>query len=175
MSGRISVTSKVGEGSLFSFDIPLLPEQVEKTKKNAIKEVEAETGMPSLSVLVAEDNITNQIVIQGMMKKLHYKVTIVENGQDALEALNNKDSVFDLVLMDHDMPIMNGVDATLLLRVSDSIHKSVPVIAMTAHSSEKVRSECLGAGMNAFLSKPVSLSQLDKKIQEVMPAIKAEA
>lgn len=167
MGGVIEAESELNKGATFTLKIPLessVAEQaIDSVAAQGTDEIER-----SLNILVAEDNITNQIVMQGMLKKLGHKITIVENGHDAIQVLNLEDNSFDLVLMDHDMPVMNGVDATIALRKSSGKNRDIMVVAMTAHNSEEIKSECLAAGMNDFLSKPLSLNQLDRKLMSII-------
>jgi CheY-like chemotaxis protein len=116
-----------------------------------------------LHILVAEDNPVNQIVAQSLLKRLGCRVTTVGNGREAVAALRNSD--FDLVLMDVQMPEMDGLEATREIRNLDGPKGAIPVVAMTAASLPEDRKSCLEAGMNAFLTKPVTLSELKSLLQ----------
>jgi len=109
---------------------------------------------PGLRVLLAEDNVVNQRVASAILQKNGHKVVTAVNGRDALMALSNQD--FDLVLMDIQMPEIDGFEATRKIRESEaSSNKHVPIIAMTAHAMKGDEERCLAAGMDAYISKPV--------------------
>ncbi len=114
-------------------------------------------------VLLAEDNITNQQVALGMFKKLGLRADAVANGVEALKALETLP--YDLVLMDVQMPEMDGLEATRHIRASAVIH-GIPVIAMTAHAMQGDRERCLQAGMNDYVTKPVSLQALARVLEK---------
>jgi len=117
-------------------------------------------------VLLAEDNLTNQQVAIGILKKLGLTVDAVANGLEAVNAL--KSLPYDLVLMDVQMPEMDGFEATRQIRNPQSAVRNhdVPIIAMTAHAMTGDRDKCLGAGMNGYVSKPVDQRSLEKEIEE---------
>ena len=113
-------------------------------------------------VLVVEDNKTNQIVILGMLKKLQIIPDLEENGQHALDRIAHNN--YDLVLMDCQMPVLDGYEATRKLRDKEATHHSprVPIIALTAHAAIGEREKCLAAGMDDYLTKPLSKVSLRK-------------
>ncbi len=113
-----------------------------------------------MQIMVAEDNLINQHVINLMMKKLGYQIEIVNNGQEAIDALHKKD--FDLILMDMQMPEMNGLEATRMIRQTA---KKLVIIALTANTMPGDREECLNAGMNDYLSKPIKTKELIEKLE----------
>jgi CheY-like chemotaxis protein len=119
-----------------------------------------------LRILLAEDNPTNQLVLVHMLKTRGYSVTVVSNGREALEALENRR--FDLVLMDIQMPEMGGFEATTAIRQREAASGGhIPIIAITAHAMKGDRERCLQAGMDDYISKPVRLEELTTKIQRV--------
>jgi signal transduction histidine kinase/ActR/RegA family two-component response regulator len=121
----------------------------------------------SLSVLLVEDNRVNQIVASGMLRKLGHEVELAENGERALIAL--KQRVYDVVLMDVQMPVMDGYEATR--RIRDTLKlDTVPVIAVTANVMQGDREACMEAGMNDYITKPYSLDALRSKLGEWVPA-----
>lgn len=116
------------------------------------------TSLPPLSILLAEDNIVNQRVAIGLLERQGVRVVAVENGHQALVALQHNQ--FDLILMDRHMPEMNGIEAVQTLRQLPPPYGTLPVIALTAAASQADAQECLDAGMNAFVSKPIDPKQL---------------
>jgi signal transduction histidine kinase/CheY-like chemotaxis protein len=160
MGGDISVFSEPGKGSTFSFSIELpVAALSSSTTTTGVK------ALQSLAVLVAEDNAVNQTVVAAMLKSLGHRATLVPNGRDALDLLARGD--FDLVLMDCNMPEMNGIEATRRLRSGDSGARdaTIPVIALTANAMDGDRETCLAAGMNDFLAKPVTIAALRAAIE----------
>ena len=120
--------------------------------------------MSQARILLAEDNPVNQRVAQRILNKAGIEPTIVENGQLALEAV--KATAFDLVLMDMQMPEMDGLEATRLIRQLDEDRNQVPIIAMTANAMQGDREQCLKAGMDDYLSKPVNARELLDKVAQ---------
>ncbi|HYI08815.1 MAG TPA: response regulator [Thermoanaerobaculia bacterium] len=109
-------------------------------------------------VLVVEDNSVNQLVALGQLQKLGHECVVAGNGREAIEAI--RDGRFDLVLMDCQMPDMDGYEATRRIRQMDPSLAGIPVVAITAHALPGEREKCLAAGMNDYLAKPVSIEQL---------------
>jgi len=107
-------------------------------------------------ILIAEDNRTNQIVIRAQLKRLGYSADVAGDGAAAVEGVRR--GLYDLVLMDCEMPTMDGYEATR--RIRESSHVRVPIIALTAHAMAGDRDRCLAAGMDDFISKPVDLKLL---------------
>jgi signal transduction histidine kinase/CheY-like chemotaxis protein len=160
MGGEIHVSSEPGRGSAFSFTIELpVADVISATGTRKVLSIDG------LSVLVAEDNAVNQTIIQAMLKQLGHVVTLTANGRDALDALARED--FDLVLMDCNMPVLDGLEATRLLRIGAAGVRDarIPVIALTANAMEGDREQCLAAGMTDFLAKPVSIAALRQSIE----------
>ena len=115
-------------------------------------------------VLVADDNAVNQKVAAHMLRKLGADVDCVSNGLEALEALRTRE--FDLVLMDCQMPEMDGYEATRQLRNADGAHRNrnIPVIALTANALATDREKCIAAGMNDYLTKPIDRARLEQAL-----------
>lgn len=131
--------------------------------------VSKSAGIPvvrSMKILLAEDNLVNQRLATKLLEKRGHTVTVVENGQEALEALER--SNFDLVLMDVQMPLMDGVAATIAIRAREA---GTPhhqwIIALTAHAMRGDQDRCLAAGMDGYLSKPIRPQELDSLLQEM--------
>ena len=120
-------------------------------------------------ILLAEDNITNQQVALGIFRKLGLSADVVANGREALAALES--IPYDLVFMDVQMPEMDGFEATLCIRDPDSgvRNRMVAIIAMTAHAMSGDREKCLEAGMNDYITKPISLQALVKSLEKWLP------
>jgi len=123
----------------------------------------------SLRVLLAEDNPVNQTLAMRILEKLGHKVQVVNNGREALGLSQAEE--FDLILMDVQMPEMDGLEATTAIRVAESDNgKHVPIIAMTAHAMKGDREKCLSAGMDGYLSKPIRTEELKKVMSEATKA-----
>jgi signal transduction histidine kinase/ligand-binding sensor domain-containing protein/CheY-like chemotaxis protein len=121
-----------------------------------------------LRILLAEDNVVNQRVAMTLLQKHGHKVTIAVNGREALDALER--DPFDLVLMDVQMPELNGLEATAAIRAREAAtHQHVPIIAMTAHAMKGDREMCLNAGMDGYLCKPLDRKRLMEAVEAVVP------
>ncbi len=164
--GRISVESKLGRGSTFTVSIPcqaLASEQPRGTQHHAAPSLRSTpsgiTG--AVRILVVEDNIVNQKVVSAILKKKPYQIEIANNGKEALEILERTDNArrFNLVLMDVQMPVMDGLEATRAIRREER-WAHLPIVAMTAHAMNGDRERCLQAGMNGYISKPVQPAHL---------------
>lgn len=158
MGGTIQVESEFGIGTTFTLYIPLQSRL--KNIKPSTSSSQQIVNVKNHHILVVEDTKTNQMVIQLLLNKLGYDVTIAENGLQAVELLE-KNHVFDLVLMDISMPIMDGIAATKILRDK---HIEIPIIALTAHTAGSDKQNCIDAGMNDIVLKPIR----SKDIMEVV-------
>lgn len=119
-----------------------------------------------MDILLVEDNVLNQKVVTFNLKKFKYNVVAVGNGRDAIETVANKS--FDLILMDLMLPEMNGYEITTEIRKMEKekgIENPVPIIAITANTLDNDREKCFEVGMNDYLSKPFTASQLIEKIR----------
>ncbi|QHU99113.1 histidine kinase [Synechocystis sp. CACIAM 05] len=123
---------------------------------------------PALQILLAEDNLVNQKVAHQMLNNLGYPVAIANNGQEVIDALEKK--FYDLVLMDMQMPVMDGITACRHIRQTLPPERQPRIVAMTANAMPGDRQECLDAGMDGYISKPISISQLRKVLQDT-PAL----
>jgi CheY-like chemotaxis protein len=118
------------------------------------------------TVLIAEDNLVNQRVARHMVEKLGYRAQIVQNGLTAIEALDQ--GRFEVILMDCQMPEMDGFEATAVIRSREGDDGRIPIIAMTAHAMEGDRARCLQAGMDDYISKPVNPEELQRVLERWM-------
>jgi two-component system sensor histidine kinase/response regulator len=167
MGGSISVNSKMGQGSTFSFTTRCTvcdgPQKMTEARKLPIPHF----AIGRLRILLAEDNRVNQLLTIRLLEGQGHEVVVVNHGRAALEALERER--FDLVLMDVQMPEMDGLEATRILRQREAEgFRSVPIIAMTAHAMKGDRDKCLAAGMRGYISKPIQPEEFFELIEEVM-------
>ena len=151
MGGQVLVVSKLGQGSKFIFKGRVrLTSRKSQTSEEYDKNIDE--SVSGLKVLVAEDNAVNQQLIVMVLKKLGVLCEVAPNGKVALEMAET--NIYDAVFMDMQMPVMNGIDATLAIKKIDA-YANVPIFALTANVLEEQRKQCLEAGMNKFLTKPL--------------------
>lgn len=168
MKGGIKVESKINKGSTFTFTITShVDKQVSKQKQkeqvSATSNFNATLGQKfPLKIMVAEDNMINQTVIEGILEKMGFKVTLVENGKEVLEKL--EEEKFHIVFMDIQMPEMDGLTATKKILEKYSKEERPAIIAMTANAMIGVREQYLNEGMDDYISKPFKLQDLEKAI-----------
>jgi signal transduction histidine kinase/FixJ family two-component response regulator len=168
MGGRIELQSEPGKGSRFSLLLPVVHEVAPPAIARSLATPQQAPAVATASaskILLAEDNPTNQIVAVGLLRKIGYHdVTVTANGREAVDlALATP---FGAILMDCQMPVMDGYEATRLLRERGC---TTPVIALTANASAGEAQACVAAGMNAYLSKPVTQSVLQGMLAQWVP------
>lgn len=160
MGGEISVTSTEGQGS--TFRVSIRPSWAPASPASETASID-KGGLTALRVLIAEDNRLNQIVLREVLRALSIRsVTIVENGQLALEALEK--APFDLVLMDINMPVMSGDEAIRQIRASKAAFATVPIFVVTANAMAGDRERYLQDGADDFVAKPIDLPDLQEKL-----------
>jgi len=169
MGGAISVQSAPGQGSTFSFtiDCPICAEPHEALA-NGARLARSDAGAGLLSVLLVEDNRVNQLLMVRLLEGRGHQVTVAGDGRAALEAAQR--CGFDVILMDLQMPEMDGLEATRILRERG---ERAPIIAMTAHAMQGDRDKCLSAGMNAYISKPIQPEEVFEAIEDAVLAGRA--
>jgi PAS domain S-box-containing protein len=172
MGGKIGVNSREGQGSTFwftaVFEAALPGEQTShELRERGVDESDEKTPFGhGERILVAEDNRTNAFVVLAQLQKLGYKADVVMNGAKAVEAVER--GGYDLVLMDCEMPIMDGYEATR--RIRKSLQPEIPIVALTADAMPPARERCLSEGMNDYLAKPLELPRLSEVLARWMPA-----
>lgn len=162
--GRIGFDSTLGAGSQFWFELGFMP--LPATEQVAQAYVVADAGeVPTLNILLAEDNLINQKVAVALLQKAGHRVEVARNGHEALNAI--KRSAYDLILMDMHMPDMDGVEATRVIRGMDGPAARIPIIALTAAGALSDIQICQEAGMNHFIVKPFRMERLRAILQEL--------
>lgn len=160
MGGKIQLESEEGKGSRFFFELEFEVSEDQPLSQIAAKEVQKDPKV--LNLLMAEDNDVNALVLGKIIKKWGFNYERVLNGQEAVEAVKSKD--YDCVLMDIQMPVMDGFDATTAIKSFSAI----PVIALTAAAKLEIMEKIDHCGFDGFVAKPIDAAELLKKIQEVV-------
>lgn len=160
MGGSLWLNSEINVGSAFCFRLPL---DVSQEQSAVLHNVNAAVVGKGFNVLLVEDNLVNQKVAVAMLKKMGHQITIANNGQEGLDLLSEQ--VFDLVLMDMQMPVLDGVSAT---RQAREWGVRTPILAMTANAMPEDKELCRQVGMNGFISKPVKMEELSAEIQRAL-------
>ena len=168
MGGTISVESRPGRGSRFWFDLVLrrsaaLPPVIALPAPPVV----ADPALPPLRILVAEDNAVNRLLIRARLQRAGHRIVVVEDGVRAVEAAADQD--FDVVLMDMQMPELDGAGATRQIRQFEGPRGRVPIVALTADALPEFREHYMKAGLDDYLTKPVDWAALDRVLRRFVP------
>ena len=178
LGGRLWLESDQGKGSRFHFTVAAgvmtaenqaaVESAQDLLRMNKVLERSSDSLTRAFHILLAEDNLVNQRVASRMLEIRGHSVKVVENGAEALQALDRGEA-FDLILMDVQMPEMDGIEATRLIRVREEVHGGhIPIVAMTAHTMKGDRERCLAAGMDGYVNKPIAPDTFFKTLESVV-------
>jgi len=162
MNGSIEVSSVVGKGTSFRFEIEL-PEEDDAIEPVCIESEDEVTFSENYKVLVVEDNKTNQMLIKILLMDVNLGCDIVENGQEAIDRVKEKE--YDIILMDENMPILNGIEASKKIR---EMEIRTPIIAVTANAFKGDKEKFLKAGMDDYISKPIDIKEFLRVLKKYL-------
>jgi signal transduction histidine kinase/ActR/RegA family two-component response regulator len=171
MGGNITVESTLGEGTSFQFSIKLGAPGPMVTLEEKPHATQTLVNFANLRVLLVEDNLINQEVMRAILKGLGINVDVANDGLEALTALAHSESAqFDLILMDCQMPNLDGYEATRRIRAGDAgeMFRHIPITALTANTMKSEREKCLDSGMNEYLTKPINTDALKSMLVKVL-------
>lgn len=170
LEGSIHVTSEENYGTLIELSLPIeVPQQISTPNSQEDNSHKVRLIKEHARVLIVEDNHINQVVLKTMLQRLNVENDTADHGGKALSILQQADAKgesFDLILMDCQMPVMDGFEATKNIRISGESYANIPIIAVTANALSSDKERCLQAGMNDYLSKPFQLDDIRTKLQD---------
>lgn len=163
MQGQITLRSEPGKGSCFQLSLPLAITELEhKAPESDVDDL----LFDGQTVLLVEDNTVNQTIAIHMLEKMNLTVELCVNGREAVEISRRHD--IDLILMDVQMPVMDGLEATRIIRAREATGHHVPIVAMTAHASDQHRIESLDSGMDEHVTKPIKVRELKQVLHRFL-------
>ena len=167
MGGGLAVQSELGAGSSFYFSVCF---GIEEQPLVGSTSPDCQTDFTSLKVLVAEDNVVNQMVVMSLMDKLGVQAVMVSNGAEAVSLICENNDTFDLILMDCEMPVMDGYQATKAIREWEADHgvRQIPIYALTAHVLKEHVDFSKNSGMTGHLTKPINTEKLCKALEKII-------
>ncbi len=161
--GTLFVKSKLKIGSVFSFCIPYKKSIIVQPVPEAIEKKYNIKDLRKLKILLVEDNRMNVLLVSSLFSENKLKLEVAENGSVCIDKL--KKNKFDIILMDMEMPVMNGYESATIIR--NELKNNIPIIAMTAHAMAGEREKCLSLGMNEYISKPINANLLFEKMYDL--------
>lgn len=169
MHGTITLKSKVGKGSTFTVSVPLQVAEERAPEPHHPPTMPDTEMLKGQDILLVEDNEINRLIVRQMLKAHDVEVTEAHNGQEAVDLAHQRR--FAAILMDVSMPVMNGLDATEIIRAADTPNRAVPIIGLTAHALADEQAKFIAAGMDICLNKPVSQAELLGTLTTVIGAV----
>lgn len=179
--GHVAVTSDVGVGSCFTVDVPIAPESLAPVSEASLPQADPQPQAPPVAkgaataypplILLAEDSLTNGLMVKNYLESQGYRLVIATDGAQAVQLAQaeNPDLIPDLIIMDIQMPNLNGIEAIKAIR-AHTCGQDIPIIALTALVMQGDREKCLAVGANQYVSKPVRLKYLQEVITQLLPS-----